>query len=74
MLHGYAMKRSELVRRLNELGWTSTRGGKGSHEIFAHPKGTRPIPVPKHSGEIPEPLARTILSQAIKNVNRDDRH
>lgn len=67
------MKRSELVRRLNEWGWTSARSGKGSHEIFAHPNGKRPIPVPKHGGDIPEPLARMILSQAVKNVKRDDR-
>lgn len=67
------MKRSELVKRLIELGWTSARSGKGSHEIFAHPQGTRPIPIPKHGGDIPEPLARVILSQAVKNVKRNGR-
>ncbi|MCL4236295.1 MAG: type II toxin-antitoxin system HicA family toxin [Deltaproteobacteria bacterium] len=59
-----------ILRRLRELGWTSARSGKGSHEIFAHPQGSRPIPVPSHGNEIPEALARGILKQAVANVSR----
>jgi predicted RNA binding protein YcfA (HicA-like mRNA interferase family) len=62
------VKRSQLVKRLHALGWTSLRRGKGSHEIFVHPAGARPIPVPTHGSDIPEPLARMILTQALRNV------
>ena len=70
MLYGIRVKRADLVKRLAEMGWVSGRKGKGSHEIFVHPDMTRPIPVPTHGKDIPEPLAKTILDQAGSNLRK----
>ena len=62
------MKRDELIALLERKGWTLGRRGKGSHDVYVHPRMTRPIPVPRHKKDLPEPLAKTILAQAERNV------
>ncbi len=65
MLYGPAVKVVELFDRLNGLGWVEARV-RGSHHVFTHPQGLRPIPVPVHGKEIPESVAKAILKQAVQ--------
>lgn len=58
------MKRRELVRKLNALGWRVVRQG-GNHEIFGKDGTERTIPVARHV-EINENTARGILREAAK--------
>lgn len=55
------VRRRELVRRLNALGWFPVRQGK--HEIFGHPDKAHTIPVPRHT-QIAPGTARKILAAA----------
>ncbi len=54
------MKRSDLERRLRELGWEFARHG-GRHDVWA--KGDHEIAVPRHR-EINEYTAKAILKEA----------
>ena len=53
------MKRTELVKRLNELGAVFVRHGS-NHDIYVQPKNGNTEPVPRHN-EIKEYIARKIL-------------
>ena len=55
-----SVKRRELERRLQELGWRLLRHG-GKHDIWTD--GALEEPVPRHS-EVNEKLARKILRKA----------
>lgn len=55
------MKRRDLEKRLNELGFTLYRNG-GNHDIFVNQSGAT-IPVPRHR-EIKETTAKLILKTA----------
>lgn len=52
------MKRTELIRRLEQSGCLLLRHG-GRHDIYLNPATGQRQPVPRHS-EIDEPLARHI--------------
>lgn len=65
MLYGPVVKVAELFDRLHELGWAEARV-RGSHHVFTHPRGLRPIPVPVHGKEIPDVIAGAILKQAAR--------
>ena len=54
-----------LIDRLRKLGWTEARV-RGSHHVFKHPKGLRPIPVPVHGKELSDVIAKAILKQAVQ--------
>ena len=56
------MKRKDLVRKLNNAGWTIIPGG--NHDIAKNPQypGVR-IPIPRHA-EINEYTAKGILKDA----------
>ena len=57
------MKRTELEKRLNALGWYLKRHG-GNHDIWTN--GDVFEPVPRHP-EIVEMLAKKILKKAQRN-------
>ena len=57
------MKRKDLVKMLNTLGWTAKRTA-GSHEVFVHPRMMRPIPLPMHGADV-------ILDRAARLVGRE---
>jgi predicted RNA binding protein YcfA (HicA-like mRNA interferase family) len=65
MLYGGAVKVGELFDRLHELGWIEARV-RGSHHVFTHPRGLRPLPVPVHGKDIPDSVAKAILRQAAR--------
>lgn len=54
------MKRSDLIRLLEQNGWTLARNGS-NHDIYTN--GVRKETIPRHR-EIPEGLAKTILKRA----------
>lgn len=64
------MKRKDLVKMLNALGWTAKRTA-GSHEVFVHPRMTRPIPLPMHGADVPERDAKEIIKQAKRNLKAE---
>lgn len=51
------MKRRDLIRLLEQNGWTLARTN-GGHDIYA--KGTEREPVPRHR-EVAESLAKSII-------------
>ena len=53
------MKRSELVRRLEQNGWYLLRHGS-NHDIYTN--GTKKETIERHR-EIPEKLAKTIIKR-----------
>ena len=54
------MKRRDLERKLNEIGWQFVRHG-GRHDIWSD--GEREVAVPRHD-EINEYTAKAILKEA----------
>jgi predicted RNA binding protein YcfA (HicA-like mRNA interferase family) len=70
MLHHEVMKARELIGLLKEQGWVLDRI-RGSHHQFKHPKAVRTLTVPVHGKEIPERLARLILKQAERAVQKE---
>ena len=54
------MRRRELERRLNRIGWRLERHG-GNHDIWTD--GHRSLPIPRHR-EIDEKVAKAILRGA----------
>jgi mRNA interferase HicA len=54
------MKRRDLVRKLEQAGWTLVRS-KGPHDVYG--RGTQRISVPRHR-EVKEFLALKILKEA----------
>ena len=59
------MKRRDLERQLQEMGWSFTRRGR-RHDIWA--KSEREIPIPRHN-EINEYTAKAILKEAKEVVS-----
>ncbi len=57
------MKKKELERALQRLGWFLKRQG-GSHEVWTNGEATEPVP--RHT-EINELLAKKILNKAKNN-------
>lgn len=55
------MKKTELIRRLNEAGCVFIRHGS-RHDWYSNPRTGVSQPVPRHN-EIHEPLARHILKK-----------
>ena len=53
------MKRSDLIRLLEQKGWYLLRNGS-NHDIYTN--GVKKETIPRHR-EIPEGLARTILKR-----------
>lgn len=58
------MKRTDLIRRLNELGCILIRHGS-KHDWYRNPETGIAQPVPRHR-EIKEHLARQIISMLSK--------
>jgi predicted RNA binding protein YcfA (HicA-like mRNA interferase family) len=58
------VKRSELERKLRELGWYFLKDG-GKHAVWAHPVKPHKIYVPRHP-TINMNTARAILREAAK--------
>ena len=56
------MKHKDLVKKLNELGYSFTRHG-GNHDVYSN--GIRSEMVPRHK-EIDEDLAKSILKRYEK--------
>ncbi|EKY3245037.1 type II toxin-antitoxin system HicA family toxin [Cronobacter dublinensis] len=57
------MKSSELIRLLEEHGWTLVRI-KGSHHTFKHPDSPNLVTVPHPSKEIKTGTLRQVLKKA----------
>ncbi|MFC0226314.1 type II toxin-antitoxin system HicA family toxin [Serratia aquatilis] len=57
------MKSSELIRMLEERGWTLDRV-KGSHHTFKHPDFSNLVTVPHPTKEIKPGTLRQILRKA----------
>ncbi|MGA2144292.1 MAG: type II toxin-antitoxin system HicA family toxin [Bryobacteraceae bacterium] len=55
------MKRTDLVRKLEELGCTLIRHG-GKHDWYTNPRTGVSQPVPRHN-EVNENLAKNILKK-----------
>ncbi len=55
------MKRTELIKRLSELGCVLIRHG-GKHDWYQNPKSKMAQPIPRHN-EINENLAKNILKK-----------
>lgn len=62
-LSGRYLRYSELRSRLNSRGCSFVRQGKGSHEIWCGPSGTR-FPIPRHPGDLKRGTLSAILKQA----------
>ena len=58
------MKRSELERKLKDLGWRFNRSG-GRHDIWSRPIKTHELFVPRHA-TLNMNTARSILKDAQK--------
>ena len=56
------MKYKQFHRFLKENGWVELRQ-RGSHVLYVKADHPRPIPVPLHTGEIPEPLRLVIMRE-----------
>ena len=56
------VKRRELERKLENLGWKLFRHG-GKHDVWANADTSKTVYLPRHS-EINERLAKTILRDA----------
>lgn len=63
MLSGRYLRYSELKKRLNSRGYSFVRQGKGSHEIWRGPSGTK-FSVPRHPGDLKRGTLSAILKQA----------
>jgi mRNA interferase HicA len=63
---GSTVKKSELEKKLRELGWYLKRQG-GSHEIWTNGKNIQPVP--RHR-EIIEGTAQGIIDFARKNPGK----
>ncbi|MNG65689.1 YcfA-like protein [compost metagenome] len=60
------MKSSELIRMLEEKGWTLVRV-KGSHHTFKHPDFTNLVTVPHPTNEIkPGTLGQLLRKSGLK--------
>lgn len=57
------MKRTDLIRSLEEAGCTFVRHG-GSHDWYSNPKTGAAQPIPRHR-EINELLAKNILRKLV---------
>lgn len=57
------MKSRELIKKLEEAGWELDRV-RGSHYVYKHPQGVRPIPVPHPKKDLPKGTVNAILKQA----------
>jgi predicted RNA binding protein YcfA (HicA-like mRNA interferase family) len=56
------IKRTELIRRLRQLGWAEGRSG-GNHTTMR--RGERKIPIPNpHRGDLDWSLTKRIIAQA----------
>lgn len=56
------MKSKQFHKFIKQHGWIKVRQ-TGSHIFYEKEGHPRSIPVPRHSGEIPEPLRLAILKQ-----------
>ena len=63
-VHSYRMKRSELERKLKDLGWRFARSG-GRHDIWSHAVKTHELYIPRHA-VLNMLTARGILRDAQK--------
>jgi predicted RNA binding protein YcfA (HicA-like mRNA interferase family) len=61
-LNNKTMKYKEFHRFIRENGWVEKRQ-TGSHIFYVKPGHPRSIPVPMHSGEIPEKTRLGILKE-----------
>ncbi len=57
------MKSADLIRKLEEDGWT-LRGVKGSHHVFVHPEKPGHITVPHPKKDLGTGLVHKLLKQA----------
>ena len=56
------MKYKEFHHFIKKSGWKEIRQ-RGSHVLYAKDGHPRLVPVPLHSGEIPEPLRLAIMRE-----------
>jgi len=59
------MKRRDLIRKIEELGYRLVRHG-GSHDWYTNPETKRSQPVPRHN-EIHDGLAQSIIRKLSKD-------
>lgn len=58
------MKYKEFHRFIQRNGWVEVRQ-RGSHVLYAKDGHPKIVPVPLHTGEIPEPLRRAIMKEMV---------
>ncbi|MDE5840104.1 MAG: type II toxin-antitoxin system HicA family toxin [Muribaculaceae bacterium] len=56
------MKYKQFHNFIIKSGWVAVRQ-RGSHVLYAKEGYPRLVPVPLHTGEIPEPLRRAIMKE-----------
>ncbi|WP_322784274.1 type II toxin-antitoxin system HicA family toxin [Photobacterium obscurum] len=61
---GGAMRSSDLIRDLKEIGCTLHRQGKGSHQIWYSPVTGQKFPVPHPKQHLPVGTVRSIKKSA----------
>jgi predicted RNA binding protein YcfA (HicA-like mRNA interferase family) len=64
------MKTKVLIKRLTQNGWYLERI-KGSHHIYNHPNGARPVTVPVHGKEVTDRFAKIIIKQAEQALGKE---
>lgn len=62
------MKAIELVKELERLGYSWTRGN-GGHQIYTHPEASRPIVVPFDNKEKGHKIVAKTLKKAIAAID-----
>ena len=63
------MTKQEVEKLLRQAGFEKHAGGR--HDIWKKP-GFKPIPVPRHKGDIPKGTLRSILKSANLESTEDD--
>ena len=65
-LSGFSYR--QIVKILKKFGFEFYRQAAGSHEIWNNPITKRFITIPNHTGDMPEGTLRSILKQAMIDV------
>jgi predicted RNA binding protein YcfA (HicA-like mRNA interferase family) len=60
----------ELVKDLTKAGWYQTKGGKGDHRKFAHPRVRRKVMLDGRMGDDAKAYQEKDVRNAVKEANQ----
>lgn len=63
-----SLKAIELVKELEALGYTWSRGN-GGHQVFTHPEASRPIVVPFDNKEKGHKIVSKTIKKALRAID-----